>query len=156
MYSLNTQSDLATQSASNNTCATVVKTRDKVYHCSACLASTILRSLRTLITASFNFHNILLTSTSSKISKTSWSQSCIAMEILSSFGIVLVSVTTLVCLIHSKIVMSKVPQSIPWAGLRNEVLSKTRACLREFTAGFRTLKIGYNQVSESLSRSWLC
>ena len=70
------------------------------------------------------------------------------METLPSFVIALVFVITAVCLIHSKVVMSKVPQSVPWAGLRKEVFSKTRACIREVTAGLRTLKIGYNQVSK--------
>lgn len=59
---------------------------------------------------------------------------------------ILVSVIIAVCLVDSKIVMNKVPQSVPWAGLRREVLSKTRACVREVTAGLRNLNIGYNKV----------
>ena len=71
------------------------------------------------------------------------------MEIFPNLVIILLSVITVVCIAHSKFVMSKVPQSVPWAGRRVELLSKTRACIREFTAGLRTLKIGYNQVCES-------
>ena len=74
--------------------------------------------------------------------------SLIVMDTFASSGIILMSVITLMCFIHSKVVMSKVPPSVPWAGLRKEVLSKTRACLREFKAGFRTLNSGYNQVFE--------
>lgn len=71
------------------------------------------------------------------------------MEILANLAIILFSVITVMCIVHSKFVMSKVPQSVPWAGRRIERLSKTRACIREFTAGLRTLRIGYNQVCES-------
>ena len=68
----------------------------------------------------------------------------------SSFGVILVSVITFVWLVYSTIVTSKMPQSLPWAGVRKEVLSKTRANIRELTAGLRTLKMGYNQVSASI------
>ena len=69
------------------------------------------------------------------------------MDILLSFGMILASAVTLICLVHSKIMMAKVPVSVPWVGVRNEVLSRTRANVRELTAGLRTLKAGYNQVS---------
>ena len=48
-------------------------------------------------------------------------------------------------------VMSTVPHSVPWAGVRREMFSKTRACVREFTAGLQTLKAGYEQVCETSS-----
>lgn len=73
------------------------------------------------------------------------------METLPSFGVTLVSVIAFICLIHSRIAKSKVPQSVPWAGIREEVLSETRACIREFKAGLRTLKSGYDQVSGPFS-----
>ena len=63
---------------------------------------------------------------------------------------ILASAVTLIYLAHIKVMMAKVPQSVPWAGLRKEVFSRTRANMRELTAGLRTLKIGYNQVFESL------
>ena len=72
------------------------------------------------------------------------------MDILSSFGMLLASAITLIYIAHIKIMMAKVPQSVPWAGLRKEVFSKTRANMRELTAGLSTLKIGYNQVAKSL------
>lgn len=71
------------------------------------------------------------------------------MESFSSFGLILASVITLLCFVHSQ-TMKKVPQSVPWAGLRKEVLPKTRANLRELMAGLRTLRIGYNQVCPNL------
>ena len=72
------------------------------------------------------------------------------MDILSSFGMILVSAITLIYLAHFKVMMAKVPQSVPWAGLRKEVFSRTRANIRELTAGLSTLRSGYNQVFESL------
>ena len=63
---------------------------------------------------------------------------------------ILASAITLIYLAHIKVMMAKVPQSLPWAGLRKEIFSRTRANMRELTAGLRTLKIGYNQVFESL------
>ena len=71
------------------------------------------------------------------------------MDILSSFGI-LASAITLIYLAHSKVMMDRVPQSVPWAGLRKEAFARTRANIRELTAGLRTLKMGYNQVFESV------
>lgn len=73
------------------------------------------------------------------------------MEALPNFLTILVFVVTAVGLVHSTIVMSKVPQSITWAGLRKEVLSKTRACIREVTAGLRTLNLGYSKVARPFS-----
>ena len=72
------------------------------------------------------------------------------MENLSSFGLILASAITLIYLAHSKIMMAKVPQSVPWAGLRKEIFSKTRANFREPTVGLRTFKTGYNQVFDSI------
>ena len=72
------------------------------------------------------------------------------MDRLSSFSMILASAITLIYFAHIKVMMAKVPPSVPWAGLRKEVFSKTRANLREVTAGLNTLKIGYNQVAESL------
>ena len=42
--------------------------------------------------------------------------------------------------------MTNVPASMPWAGTRNEILPNFRACMREFIAGLRTLRIGYDNV----------
>lgn len=78
----------------------------------------------------------------------------LSMETLPTFTITLVSIITLICLIHSKFVMKKVPQSVPWAGLRSEIFSKTRACIREFSAGLHTLRIGYNQVCNPFHSHW--
>ena len=72
------------------------------------------------------------------------------MDNISSFSLILASAITLIYLAHFKVMMARLPQSVPWAGLRKEVFSKTRANMRELTAGLRTLKIGYNQVFESL------
>ena len=72
------------------------------------------------------------------------------MDNLTSFSVILASAITLIYFAHIKVMMAKVPQSVPWAGLRKEVFSITRANLREVTAGLNTLKIGYNQVSGSL------
>ena len=72
------------------------------------------------------------------------------METFSSIGMILASVITLLCLVLSKMIMTELPPSVPWVGLRKEVLSKTRANIRELVSGSRTLKIGYNQVSEKL------
>ena len=63
-------------------------------------------------------------------------------------GTILVSLVTLIFFVHSRVATSKVPLSVPWAGLQRGIFSKTRACIRELTAGLRTLKIGYDQVSE--------
>ena len=38
------------------------------------------------------------------------------------------------------------PESLPWNGRREEYLSRLRACVREFFAGFETLKAGYDKV----------
>ena len=42
--------------------------------------------------------------------------------------------------------MTNVPTSMQWAGSRNEILPNFRACIREFIAGLRTLRIGYDNV----------
>ena len=70
------------------------------------------------------------------------------MATVFSGGTILVSVVTLIFFVHSRVATSKVPLLVPWAGLQRGVFSKTRACIRELTAGLRTLKIGYDQVSE--------
>ena len=72
------------------------------------------------------------------------------MDNLYSFSLILASAIAVIYLAHVKTMMAIVPQSVPWAGLGNEVFSKTRANMRELTAGLRTLKIGYNQVFKSL------
>lgn len=72
----------------------------------------------------------------------------LAMEAIPNLITVLLSVLAVVYLIYSEYMVSTVPQSVPWAGCRNEVLSRTRACIRELTAGLRTLESGYNQVSD--------
>lgn len=44
------------------------------------------------------------------------------------------------------------PASIPWVGVRNEAFSKSRAWIREFTAGLGTVQDGYHTVrADSLS-----
>ena len=42
--------------------------------------------------------------------------------------------------------MTDVPTSMQWAGSRNEILPNFRACIHEFIAGLRTLRIGYDNV----------
>ena len=42
--------------------------------------------------------------------------------------------------------MTNVPTSMQWAGSRNEIFPNFRACIREFVAGLRTLRIGYDNV----------
>ena len=42
--------------------------------------------------------------------------------------------------------MTNVPTSMQWAGSRNEILPNFRACVREYFAGVRTLRIGYDNV----------
>ena len=71
----------------------------------------------------------------------------IIMDVIPNFGIILMLMITLIIIIHSQVVRSKVPPSVPWAGLRKEVFSKARACVRELTAGLRTQKLGHDQVS---------
>ena len=68
------------------------------------------------------------------------------MDTLSSISTILVSVLTLICIAQSHILFSKVPKSVPWTGVRQEVLSKLRACLREFTFRSPTAKAGYKKV----------
>ena len=41
----------------------------------------------------------------------------------------------------------KLQTSIPWVGLRGELFSVTRACMREWTAGLKTASEGYNKES---------
>jgi hypothetical protein len=38
------------------------------------------------------------------------------------------------------------PDSLPWTGRRQEIFSKTRACLRQYVRGFADLKSGYLKV----------
>ena len=73
------------------------------------------------------------------------------MDTFSSIGTILASLVTLICIAQSHILLSKVPQSVPWAGVRQEILSKLRACLREITPRSRTLKAGYEKVFDPLS-----
>ena len=73
------------------------------------------------------------------------------MAIIPNLVLFLLSSITVVSLIHSKVVMGKVPQSVSWAGLREEILSKTRACIRELTAELRTLNLGYEKVRDHFS-----
>lgn len=75
-----------------------------------------------------------------------FSKSGVYMDAIWNWGTITVAVTVLMCFMHSSIMMSTVPHSVPWVGVRKEIFSKTRACVREFTAGLRTLKAGYNQV----------
>lgn len=73
------------------------------------------------------------------------------MAIFPSLVILLLFSIIVAGLVHSKIEMAKVPQLVSWAGLRDEALSKTRACIRELTAELRTLTLGYEMVREQLS-----
>ena len=73
------------------------------------------------------------------------------METFSSIGKIIASVVALICIAQSHILLSKVPQSVPWAGVRREILSKLRACLREITPRSQTSKAGYEKVSDPLS-----
>ena len=74
------------------------------------------------------------------------------MNTFTSIGTILASVVTvLICVAQSHILLSKVPQSVPWAGVRQkEILSKLRACLRELNPRSRTRKAGYAKVFEPL------
>ena len=74
------------------------------------------------------------------------------MDTFSSIGTILVSVVTLICIAQSHILLSKVPQSVPWTGVRQEILSKLRACLREINFRSPTPKAGYEKVFEPRSR----
>lgn len=49
---------------------------------------------------------------------------------------------------HSTI--TRIPTSIPWAGVKDEAFSKPRAWIREFFAGSSTLLEGYFTVSSLL------
>ena len=73
------------------------------------------------------------------------------MAIILSAITILMSIVTLILFVRSQVATTKVPPSVPWAGLRRGVFSKTRACIRELTAGLRTLKIGYDQVCQVLT-----
>lgn len=43
-------------------------------------------------------------------------------------------------------ITSRFPTSVPWAGVRNEAFSKSRAWIREFSAGLATVQDGYLTV----------
>ena len=68
------------------------------------------------------------------------------MDIFSTIGTILALVLTLICIAQSHIWLSKVPQSVPWAGVRIEILSKLRACLRELNPRSPASKAGYEKV----------
>lgn len=70
----------------------------------------------------------------------------IIMEATPNFSIILILMITLLLIIHSQVKRNKFPPSVPWAGLRKEVFSKARACIRELTAGLDTQKLGLDQV----------
>ena len=72
------------------------------------------------------------------------------MDTFSTIGTILASVLTLICIAQSHILLSKVPQSVPWVGVRVEILSKLRACLRELTPRSPTNKAGYEKVFDPL------
>jgi hypothetical protein len=58
------------------------------------------------------------------------------------------AVATLVAplLLLSTRVSGVLPDSLPWTGRRQEVFSKTRACLRQYIRGFADLQNGYLKV----------
>ena len=78
-------------------------------------------------------------------------KSAFIMDTFSIIGTILVSVLTLICIAQSHILLSKVPQSVPWAGARPEILSKLRACIREITPRSPTPKAGYEKILVPLS-----
>lgn len=52
-----------------------------------------------------------------------------------------------VSLRHTWPTSGRLPASLPWIGVQKGAFAKTRACLREWSAGLRTLADGYSQVS---------
>lgn len=65
---------------------------------------------------------------------------------LCGLGTLVLSLTSIV--FYWRIAIS-IPASIPVVGVRNEVLSKTRAWIRELTAGLATLHEGYFTVGKN-------
>ena len=74
------------------------------------------------------------------------------MDFVSSLSIVALSIY----FFRAWATSSRLPDSIPWAGLRNEVFGKTRACLRELTAGLHSLTDGYLNVRPLKSSPLRC
>lgn len=70
------------------------------------------------------------------------------MIAVSNFSALVLSLGVLLYLGRTWPASSRLPASINWAGRRNEVFSKARACVREFTAGLRTLAEGYATVCQ--------
>lgn len=69
------------------------------------------------------------------------------MEYLTGFIILGMSIGIVKHLLSSWNTISDIPESLHWAGRRNEVCSRARACVRELLAGHRTMASGYNEVS---------
>lgn len=63
-------------------------------------------------------------------------------------GSIVLSLSSLYYYWHSTI--TRIPASIPWAGVKDEAFSKPRAWIREFFAGSSTLHEGYFTVSSLL------
>ena len=74
------------------------------------------------------------------------------MDFVSSLSIVALSIY----FFRAWAASSRLPDSIPWAGLRNEVFGKTRACIRELSAGLHSLTDGYLNVGQPKSTPPRC
>ena len=72
------------------------------------------------------------------------------MDTFSSISTILASVVTVICILQTHLLLSKVPRSVPWTGVRKEILSKLRACFREMTPRSPTSKAGYEKVFDPL------
>ena len=68
------------------------------------------------------------------------------MDYLSYLIVVGLTVSTMSHLLYSWKTMSSLPKSLPWAGRRQEVFSRVRACVRELFDGLGSLRSGYDEV----------
>ena len=69
-----------------------------------------------------------------------------AMNYLLSLVLLGFSVSSVRHVFRSWKTMTNVPKSMKWAGARDEIFPYLQVCAREFVAGLRTLKIGYDKV----------
>lgn len=72
------------------------------------------------------------------------------MDSVSTFKVlIVVFALMLFCLRYPPKASSRLPDSLQWAGRRDEIFSLTRAYLRGFFAGVEVIKEGYVKVSRT-------
>ena len=68
------------------------------------------------------------------------------MELVPGLIITALTIALVKSVLHSWRSIGSFPVSLKWAGCRQELFSRTRACVRELTAGLRSLNAGYHDV----------